>query len=82
MRFKIEKIHRELKQLTAREACQCCKAVIQINHIVCAILGWNFLKITARLMGKTVDYLKHKLLSDCPKQELQNSTTIIYSLIL
>lgn len=82
MRCKVEKLHRELKHLTAREACQCRKAVIQINHIVWAIRGWNFIKITARLMGKTVDYLKQKLLSDYPKQELKNSTTIIYSLIL
>ncbi len=55
MRCKIEKLHRELKHLTAREASQSRKAVIQINHIVCAILGWDFIKITARLMGKIVD---------------------------
>jgi len=52
---KIEKLHRELKHLTAREAFQYRKAVIQINHMVCAILGWDFLKITAPLMGKTVN---------------------------
>lgn len=55
MRCKIEKLQRELKHLTARKACQCRKAVIQINHSVCAILGCNFIKITAGLMGQTVD---------------------------
>ena len=80
MRCKIEKLHRKLKHLTAREACQCRKTLIQINHIVCAILGWNFIKITVRFMGKTVDYLKQKLLSDYLKQELKNPT--IYCLIL
>lgn len=80
MRCRIEKLHRALKHLTAREACQGRKALIKINDIVCAILGWNFIKITVRLMGKTVDYLKQKLLSDYLKQELKNST--IYCLIL
>jgi len=79
MRCRIEKLHRALKHLTAREACRR-KALIKINDIVCAILGWNFIKITVRLMGKTVDYLKQKLLSDYLKQELKNST--IYCLIL
>jgi hypothetical protein len=80
MRCKIEKLHRALKKLTAREACQCRKALIKRNDIVCAILGWNFIKITVRLMGKTVDYFKQKLLSDYLKQELKNST--IYCLIV
>jgi hypothetical protein len=30
--------HRELKQLTGVEACQCRKARIQRNHIACALL--------------------------------------------
>ena len=55
MRCKIENLHREFKHLTAREAGQGRKAVILINHSVCAIVGWNFIQIKARLMGKTVD---------------------------
>jgi SRSO17 transposase len=57
-RWKIEEFHRELKQLTGIESCQCRKARIQRNHITCAILVWTFLKKTARLMGKTIYQLK------------------------
>jgi hypothetical protein len=35
----IEEFHRELKQLTGVEACQCRKARIQRNHFACALLG-------------------------------------------
>jgi len=35
---KIEEFHREVKQLTGIESCQCRKARIQKNHIACAIL--------------------------------------------
>jgi len=38
IRWKIEEFHRELKQLTGIEACQCRKARIQRNHIACALL--------------------------------------------
>jgi hypothetical protein len=36
IRWKIEEIHREIKQLTGIESCQCRKARIQRNHIACA----------------------------------------------
>jgi len=40
IRWKIEEFHRELKQLTGVEACQCRKARLQRNHIGCAMLVW------------------------------------------
>jgi hypothetical protein len=40
MRWKIEQFHREIKQLTGIERCQCRKARIQRNHIACAMLVW------------------------------------------
>ena len=70
-RWKIEELHRELKQLTGIESCQCRKARIQRNHIACAILVWSFLKKTARWMGKTLSKLKSELLSDYLKKELK-----------
>lgn len=70
-RWKIEEFHRELKQLTGIESCQCRKARIQRNHITCAILVWTFLKKTARSMGKTIYQLKSELLSNYLKQELK-----------
>lgn len=73
-RWKIEEFHRELKQLTGIESCQCRKARIQKNHIVCAFLVWSFLKKTARLMGKTIYQLKSELLADYLKKELKYPT--------
>ena len=43
-RWKIEEFHRELKQLTGIESCQCRKEIIQKNHIGCAMLVWARLK--------------------------------------
>jgi len=70
-RGKIDEFHRELKQLTGVESCQCRHAQIQRNHIACAILVWSFLKKTAYFIGKTVDQLKHELLSEYLKKEVR-----------
>ena len=48
IRWKIEEFHRELKQLTGVEACQCRKARIQRNHIACAMLVWSRLTANFR----------------------------------
>ena len=47
LRWKIEQFHRETKQLTGLEGCQCRKARIIRNHIGCAILVWVRLKQVA-----------------------------------
>lgn len=54
IRWKIEEFHREVKQLTGIEACQCRKATIQRNHIGCAMLVWARLKNLAYQTGKNV----------------------------
>jgi hypothetical protein len=41
VRWKMEQMHREVKQLTGLEACPCRKARIQRNHIHCALLVWT-----------------------------------------
>lgn len=64
MRWKIEEFHRELKQLTGVEACQCRKARIQRNHIACALLVWSRLKSIAYQSSKTIYQVKHGMLSD------------------
>ena len=43
MRWVIENMHREIKQLTGIEKCQCRKQRIQRNHIACSFLVWAFL---------------------------------------
>lgn len=70
-RWKVEEFHRDVKQLTGLEACQCRSARIQRNHVACAILVWNYLKKLAFLMAKNVYQLKNELLSDYLKKELK-----------
>lgn len=64
VRWKIEEFHREIKQITGIEACQCRKARIQRNHITCALLVWVRLKTLAYATGKTIYQIKHGLLSN------------------
>jgi Transposase DDE domain len=61
-RWKIEQLHREGKQVTGLEACQCRKARIQRNHVACAFLVWVRLKALATQTGQTIYQLKHGLL--------------------
>lgn len=71
IRWKIEEFHRELKQLTGIESCQCRKARIQKNHIACAILVWLRLKDIAYQTGQTIYQIKYALLSDYLIQQLK-----------
>ena len=71
-RWKIEQLHREGKQLTGLERCQCRKARIQRNHIGCALLVWVRLKDLATATGRTVYQLKHGLLDDYLTQQIRN----------
>ena len=64
LRWKIEEFHREAKQLTGLEDCQCRKARIQRNHIACSLLVWSRLKTLAYHTQQTVYQLKHGLLHD------------------
>ena len=70
-RWKIEQLHREGKQVTGLERCQCRKARIQRNHIGCAFLVWVRLKALAAHTGRTVYQLKHGLLDDYLIQQLR-----------
>ena len=63
-RWKVEELHRELKQLTGIEKCQCRKARAQRNHIACAMLAWITLKRAAYQLKATVYNLKTRLLDD------------------
>lgn len=71
-RWKIEQLHREGKQVTGFERCQCRKARIQRNHIGCAFLVWVRLKHFALQTSRTVYQLKHGLLDDYLVQQLKN----------
>ena len=71
-RWRIEQLHREGKQLTGWEKCQCRKARIQRNHIGCALLVWVRLKYLAIANHSNVYQLKNGLLDRYLIQQLQN----------
>jgi hypothetical protein len=73
-RWKIEQFHREAKQLTGIEHCQCRKARIQRNHIACAILVWVRLAAVARQTAQTLYRVKHGILGEFLRQQLKNPT--------
>lgn len=57
-RWRIEQFHREVKQTTGIERCQCRKARIQRNHIACCVLVWIRMKETAKNLNTTIYQLK------------------------
>ena len=71
IRWKIEEFHREIKQLTGIESCQCRKGRLQRNHIACAMLVWLRLKSLAYNTGQTIYKIKHNLLSNYLIQQLK-----------
>ena len=71
IRWKIEEFHREIKQLTGIESCQCRKARLQRNHIACAMLVWVRLKSLAYKIGQTIYKIKHNLLSNYLIEQLK-----------
>jgi SRSO17 transposase len=72
VRWKIEQAHRELKQLTGMEKCQCRKAQSQKNHIACAMLVLTQLNDIAHELCTTAYRLKQGLLDIYMKQQLKN----------
>ncbi len=74
IRWKIEEFHREIKQTTGIEKCQCRIGRIQRNHIGCAMLVWTRLKELAYQTNRTVYDLKRRLLDDYLIQQLKHPT--------
>ena len=73
-RWKIEQFHREAKQLTGLEGCQCRLARIVRNHIGCAMLVWVRLKQVAYQNDQTIYQLKYSLFSQYLTQQLKSPT--------
>lgn len=78
IRWKIEQFHRELKQVTGIERCECRKARIQRNHIACAMLVWIRLTGVARNIGQTIYRVKSSLLDRYLCQELRSPTVCMH----
>ncbi len=72
VRWKIEQLHREAKQITGLESCQCRKARIQRNHIACSLLVWLRLKELAYETKRTVYQIKYGQLSEYLIQQLKS----------
>jgi hypothetical protein len=77
VRWKIEQFHREVKQTTGIESCQCRKQRIQRNHIACALLVWTRLKQIADATATTIYQLKTRLLSNYLIEQLKSPTLSI-----
>lgn len=71
-RWKVEQFHREAKQLTGLEKCQCRLARIVRNHIGAAFLVWVHLMRKAYETGQTLYQVKHGMLSEYLRQQLKS----------
>ena len=71
VRWEVEQFHRELKQLTGSEKCQCRKQRSQRNHLANCYHAWATLKVQARKFHQTVYQLKHNLLREYLRAELR-----------
>lgn len=74
LRWQVEDFHRELKQLTGSEKCQCRKARSQRNHLACSYHAWLSLKVQAKTLGKTIYRVHTDLFSEFLRNELRNPT--------
>lgn len=72
VRWKVEQFHRETKQVTGLEGCQCRVTRALRNHIACSFLVWAQLKRLATQFNTTVDQLKFGQLDDYMRRQLEN----------
>jgi len=79
IRWKIEQLHREVKQTCGIEKCQCRKGRPQRNHIACAFLVWASLKKIAYDTAQTIYQIKENLLHDYLVNELK-SPSVMFNL--
>jgi hypothetical protein len=71
VRWQVEQFHRELKQLTGSEKCQCRKARAQRTHIALCYQAWLAIKCAAKRVQKTSYQIVNELWSDYLRAELR-----------
>lgn len=71
VRWDVECFHREIKQLTGIEKCQCQNEWAQRNHIACCYHAWLALKVHATKLKQTLYRTQHDLLSNYLIAELK-----------
>lgn len=74
IRWKVEQLHREEKQTTGIQNCQCRLQRSQRNHIAIASLVWVTLKKAAYQTKKTVYNLKNSLLDEYMTLQMKSAT--------
>lgn len=72
IRWKIEQFHREAKQTTGIEKCQCRSNRMQRNHICLSIQAWIFLAEKAKRSCSTIYQVKQGLLNDYMTEQLRD----------
>jgi hypothetical protein len=81
VRWKIEQVHRDVKQLLGSEACQCRKGRSQRNHIGLVFQAWISLAVHARTFGQTLYQVKQNLLREYLMSELTLPTVQAFRVI-
>ena len=81
VRWQIEQLHRELKQLVGTEKCQCRTGRAQRNHLACCYLAWLTLKVHARKVGTTLYAAHANLLRDFLRAQLRQPTIAAYATV-
>jgi DDE superfamily endonuclease len=79
VRWQVEELHRDLKQLTGSEKCQCRLARAQRNHLACCYHAWVSLKVQAKELGQTMYELRSSLFSAYLRAELRNPRIVACS---
>ena len=80
VRWQIEQMHRELKQLVGTEKCQCRKARSQRNHLACCYYAWLALRMRAKQAKASLYEAKSNLLRDFLMAELRKPTIAAYGI--
>jgi hypothetical protein len=71
-RWPIEQFHRELKQLTGSEKCQCRKARSQRNHLGYCYLAWLSLKVRSTQLSLSLYQVRQHIFDDFLTAALQH----------
>ena len=77
-RWPIEQFHRELKQLTGSEKCQCRKARSQRNHLGYCYLAWLSLKVRAAQLHLTLYQVRQSIFDEFLTTALQKPPIAAY----
>ena len=72
VRWQVEQMHRELKQLVGTEKCQCRKARSQRNHMACCYQAWLAIKVAAMKKSVTLYEAQAELLREYLKAQLRS----------